>query len=47
MLIARSRTFQILGGVLLIAIGILQITGIWETMMINLRGTIAEFVPVL
>jgi len=47
MLIARSRIFQILGGVLLIAIGILQITGIWETMMINLRGTIAEFVPVL
>jgi cytochrome c-type biogenesis protein len=36
-----------IGGALLILIGILQLTGIWTDLMINLRSTISEFVPVI
>lgn len=35
------------GGVLLIAIGILQITGVWSDLMIELRSLISSFVPVI
>ncbi len=36
-----------IGGALLILIGILQLTGIWTDLMINLRSTISGFVPVI
>ncbi|MEN9411689.1 MAG: hypothetical protein RIQ92_126 [Actinomycetota bacterium] len=35
------------GGVLLILIGIAQLTGLWSDLMINLRSLISEFVPVI
>ena len=46
-LLKRSRMIQIVGGAFLIAIGILQVTGVWESIMIDLRSTISEFVPVI
>jgi cytochrome c-type biogenesis protein len=35
------------GGVFLIVIGILQLTGIWTDLMIEMRSWIADFVPVI
>lgn len=35
------------GGVFLIVIGILQLTGIWTVLMIEMRSWIADFVPVI
>ena len=35
------------GGVFLIVIGILQLTGIWTELMIEMRSWIADFVPVI
>jgi cytochrome c-type biogenesis protein len=51
----RIRTFFLkngaliskVGGILLILIGVAQLTGIWSDLMINLRSTISEFVPVI
>jgi cytochrome c-type biogenesis protein len=51
----RIRTFVVqrgalvsrIGGALLIAIGILQLTGLWSELMINLRSLISDFVPVI
>jgi cytochrome c-type biogenesis protein len=43
----RSRGISILGGGLLILIGILQVTGLWETLLANFRTTISSFVPVV
>jgi len=36
-----------IGGLLLIAIGILQLTGAWGDLMIDLRSSISSFVPVI
>ena len=36
-----------IGGVLLIGIGILQITGLWTTLMIDIRSLISNFAPVI
>lgn len=36
-----------IGGALLILIGLLQFTGIWGTLMIDLRSLISSFVPVI
>lgn len=36
-----------IGGLLLIAIGILQLTGAWGDLMIDLRSTISSFIPVI
>lgn len=36
-----------IGGLLLILIGILQLTGTWSDLMINLRSLISSFVPVI
>lgn len=36
-----------LGGILLIAIGILQLTGLWTNLMIELRSIISGFSPVI
>ena len=35
------------GGLLLILIGFMQLTGIWSDLMINLRSLISEFAPVI
>lgn len=35
------------GGVLLILIGLMQVTGLWAEVMINLRSLISEFAPVI
>ena len=46
--IARGgKLISIIGGVFLIMIGLMQIFGIWESLMAGLRGTIADFVPVV
>ena len=36
-----------IGGTALILIGILQVTGVWGDLMINLRSLISDFVPVI
>ena len=36
-----------IGGALLILIGLLQLLGIWNTLMIDLRALISDFVPVI
>jgi cytochrome c-type biogenesis protein len=43
----HGRAISIFGGVLLIIIGLLQVTGIWNSLMIDLRSTISEFTPVI
>ncbi len=43
----RGKLISIIGGVFLIMIGLMQIFGIWESLMAGLRGTIADFVPVV
>ena len=43
----RSRLISIIGGVLLIALGLLQISGTWESLLADFQGTIANFVPVI
>ncbi|MFM8235456.1 MAG: cytochrome c biogenesis CcdA family protein [Actinomycetota bacterium] len=43
----RGKLISIIGGLFLITIGLMQIFGIWESLMAGLRGTIADFVPVV
>ena len=43
----RGKVISIIGGVFLITIGAMQLFGIWESLMADLRGTIANFVPVI
>ena len=43
----RGSLISKVGGFLLIAIGILQVTGAWGELMINLRSAISSFVPVI
>jgi cytochrome c-type biogenesis protein len=35
------------GGALLIVIGVLQLTGLWTTLMIDIRSLISDFAPVI
>ena len=46
-LVGKGATITKVGGVLLIVIGILQVTGLWLELMIWLRSYISEFAPVL
>jgi cytochrome c-type biogenesis protein len=46
-LLQSSRTISIIGGTFLIVIGLLQISGLWEILMADLRGTISGFIPVI
>ena len=41
------RLINVLGGVLLIAIGVLMVSGIWTTWMLELQGVIGSFVPAI
>jgi cytochrome c-type biogenesis protein len=43
----RGSLISKVGGALLILIGLLQLTGIWGTLMIDLRSLISSFVPVI
>lgn len=43
----RGKLISIIGGAFLIVIGLLQLFGIWESLLADLRGTIADFVPVI
>jgi cytochrome c-type biogenesis protein len=46
-LMRNGQAISIFGGVLLILIGLLQVTGVWNSLMIDLRSTISEFTPVI
>ena len=43
----RGRIVSIIGGSFLILIGLMQILGLWESLIANLRGTISSFIPVI
>jgi cytochrome c-type biogenesis protein len=43
----NGATVSKIGGLLLILIGFMQLTGIWSDLMISLRSLISEFVPVI
>jgi cytochrome c-type biogenesis protein len=46
-LLKRNKAISIIGGTFLIVIGLLQISGLWEIFMADLRGTISGFIPVI
>ena len=46
-MVKRGGLVSKVGGVLLIAIGLLQLTGIWADLMISLRSLISDFAPVV
>jgi len=46
-LLKRNKAISIIGGTFLIVIGLLQISGLWELLMADLRGTISGFIPVI
>jgi len=46
-MVKRGGLVSKVGGVLLIAIGLLQLTGIWADLMISLRSFISDFAPVI
>jgi len=43
----RTKVISIFGGLLLILLGLLQITGTWQDLLANLQSSIANFVPVI
>jgi cytochrome c-type biogenesis protein len=43
----RGKLISVIGGAFLITIGLMQLFGLWESLMADLRGTIADFVPVI
>ena len=43
----RGNIITQIGGVSMIIIGVLQLSGLWTSLMIDLRGVIANFAPVL
>lgn len=43
----NGRVISLIGGALLILIGILQVSGVWNSLMIDLRSAISEFAPVI
>jgi cytochrome c-type biogenesis protein len=46
-LLKQSRPIAVLGGAGLIAIGIAQFTGVWESFIAALQGSITNFIPVI
>ncbi len=45
--VQRGALISKIGGLLLIIIGVMQVTGVWNDLMINLRSLISDFVPVI
>jgi len=43
----NGRVISLIGGIFLIAIGLLQVSGLWNTLMIDLRSVISDFAPVI
>jgi cytochrome c-type biogenesis protein len=43
----HTRTIQISGGVLLVAVGVLLLTGLWSSLLVQLQVSVAGFTPVL
>jgi cytochrome c-type biogenesis protein len=46
-LVKRGDLVSKIGGALLIAIGLLQLTGLWTNLMIEMRSLISDFAPVI
>ena len=46
-LVERGDKVSKIGGVLLILIGLLQLTGLWTNLMIEMRSLISDFAPVI
>lgn len=46
-LVRRGDLISKVGGALLILIGVLQVLGIWNNVMADLRGLLADFIPVI
>lgn len=46
-LVKRGDKVSKIGGVLLILIGLLQLTGLWTNLMIEMRSLISDFAPVI
>jgi cytochrome c-type biogenesis protein len=46
-LVRSGGKISMIGGVLLIIIGVLQLTGLWTDLMIEMRSLISEFAPVI
>ena len=46
-LVSKSGLISKVGGVMMILIGLLQVLGLWNDLMISLRSIIADFVPVV
>ena len=46
-LVKSGGKISTIGGVLLVIIGILQLTGLWTDLMIEMRSLISEFAPVI
>ena len=45
--VQKGSRISKIGGALLITIGLMQISGVWGDVMINLRSLISDFVPVI
>jgi cytochrome c-type biogenesis protein len=43
----NGRAISLIGGIFLIIIGLLQVSGLWNTLMIDLRSVISDFAPVI
>ena len=43
----NGRAISLIGGIFLIAIGLLQVSGAWNSLMIDLRSVISDFAPVI
>ena len=43
----NGRAISLIGGIFLIIIGLLQVSGLWNSLMIDLRSVISEFAPVI
>lgn len=46
-LVRRGQLISRIGGALLILIGLLQLTGVWTSLMVLLRSSISNFIPVI
>ena len=46
-LVSKGSLISKAGGVFLMLIGLMQVTGVWDHMMISLRSMISSFIPVL
>jgi cytochrome c-type biogenesis protein len=43
----HTRAIQLAGGALMVAVGVLLVTGLWGVLLARLQVSIAGFVPVL